>query len=159
PHILTLENEEAEIQVGKRRPYSTLGVGGAGALQSLLGGALGGGNGTNTGNLGNLGNLGGLGGLLGLGGGLGGGGPYVDIDLTLKIKPTVNASDFVRMEIEQSIDDIDGLGVGDAPITSKRKVNNVVEVHDGQAVVIGGLIRDQESETVSKVPFLGDIPL
>ena len=29
----------------------------------------------------------------------------------------------------------------------------------GQAVVIGGLIRDQESETVSKVPFLGDIPV
>jgi general secretion pathway protein D len=39
PHILTLENEEAEIQVGKRRPYSTLGVGsGLGGLSSLLGG-------------------------------------------------------------------------------------------------------------------------
>lgn len=161
PHILTLENEEAEIQVGKRRPYSTLGAtaGGLGNLGGLLGGLGGlGGTGTNTGGL-NLGALGGLGGL-GLGGlgGLGGV-QYVDIDLTLKIKPTVNASDFVRMEIDQSIDDIDGLGVGDAPITSKRKVTNVVEVKDGQAVVIGGLIRDQESESVSKVPFLGDIPL
>lgn len=161
PHILTLENEEAEIQVGKRRPYSTLGAssGGLGNLGGLLGGL--GGTGTNTGGL-NLGGLGALGGL-GLGGlgGLGGigGVQYVDIDLTLKIKPTVNASDFVRMEIDQSIDDIDGLGVGDAPITSKRKVTNVVEVKDGQAVVIGGLIRDQESESVSKVPFLGDIPL
>lgn len=153
PHILTLENEEAEIQVGKRRPYSTLGVGGGlGNLGSLLGN-LGGGN------TGNLGNLGGLAGLTGLGGLGNAGVQYVDIDLTLKIKPTVNASDFVRMEIEQSIDDIDGLGVGDAPITSKRKVSNVVEVRDGQAVVIGGLIRDQESETVAKVPFLGDIPL
>jgi len=160
PHILTLENEEAEIQVGKRRPYSTLGLGGGlSGLGGLLGG-LGGLGGTNTGGLGNLGGLG-LGGLgLGSLGGLGGAGvQYVDIDLTLKIKPTVNASDFVRMEIEQSIDDIDGLGVGDAPITSKRKVSNVVEVRDGQAVVIGGLIRDQESESVAKVPFLGDIPL
>jgi len=152
PHILTLENEEAEIQVGKRRPYSTLGVGsGLGNIAGLLGGLTGG---TNAGALGGLAGLGGLGGLGG-----NGGVQYVDIDLTLKIKPTVNASDFVRMEIEQSIDDIDGLGVGDAPITSKRKVSNVVEVRDGQAVVIGGLIRDQESETVSKVPFLGDIPL
>ena len=32
-------------------------------------------------------------------------------------------------------------------------------VRDGQPVVIGGLIRDQESETVEKIPFLGDIPL
>lgn len=153
PHILTLENEEAQIQVGKRRPYSTLGAaGGLGNIANLLGGS----TGTNSATSGLLGSLGGLAGL----GGLGGAGvQYVDIDLTLKIKPTVNASDFVRMEIEQSIDDIDGLGVGDAPITSKRKVNNVVEVHDGQAVVIGGLIRDQESESVSKVPFLGDIPL
>lgn len=162
PHILTLENEEAEIQVGKRRPYSTLGAGGGlGNLTGLLGGLGGLGGTTGTGGLGNIGGLGGLGGLgLGLGGlgGLGGV-QYVDIDLTLKIKPTVNASDFVRMEIQQSIDDIDGLGVGDAPITSKRKVTNVVEVKDGQAVVIGGLIRDQESESVSKVPFLGDIPL
>lgn len=155
PHILTLENEEAEIQVGKRRPYSTLGASSSN-LTSLLG-SLGGSTGSSA-----LGALGGLGGLSGLGGlgGLGGAGvQYVDIDLTLKIKPTVNASDFVRMEIQQSIDDIDGLGVGDAPITSKRKVTNVVEVKDGQAVVIGGLIRDQESESVSKVPFLGDIPL
>ena len=62
------------------------------------------------------------------------------------------------MKIDQSIDDIDGFQSG-APITSKRKIANTVEVRDGQAVVIGGLIRDQETETVDKVPFLGDIPL
>ncbi|MFT7579005.1 MAG: general secretion pathway protein D [Myxococcota bacterium] len=149
PHILTLENEEAEIQVGKRQPYSQSSLGGgASSLTSLLG------SGGGTGGL-NLGSLGGLGAL----GGLGGGVQYVDVDLTLKIKAQVNASRFVRLEIDQSIDDIDGFGVNDAPITSKRKVTNVVVVRDGQPVVIGGLIRDQETETVEKVPFLGDIPL
>jgi len=159
PHILTLENEEAEIQVGRRQPYRNFGGGGGGGLGglgSLLGGAGGAGGGLG-GALGGLG-LGGLGGLGGMMGGLGAQFQYVDVDLTLKIKPTVNASDFVRMEIDQSIDDIEGF-VDTAPITSKRKIKNVVEVRDGQAVVIGGLIRDQETETVSKVPFLGDIPL
>ena len=83
---------------------------------------------------------------------------YVDVDLSLKITPQVNASDFVRLKIEQSIEDIEGF-FAEAPITSKRKVSNVVVVPDGQPVVIGGLMRDQESESVEKIPFLGDIPL
>jgi len=83
---------------------------------------------------------------------------YVDVDLSLKIKPQVNASDFIRLEIEQSIDDIEGF-FQDAPITSKRKISNVVVVRDGQPVVIGGLMRDQETTSVDKVPFLGDIPI
>ena len=152
PHILTVENEEAEIQVGKRQPYrnSSLG-GGLGGLSSLAG--LGGSSGA-LGGLGGLGSLGGLGGL----GGLGSNVQYVDVDLTLKIKPQVNASDYIRMEIDQSIDDIEGF-FAEAPITSKRKIQNVVVVRDGQPVVIGGLMRDQETKSTEKVPLLGDIPL
>jgi general secretion pathway protein D len=151
PHILTVENEEAEIQVGKRQPYRNSSVGGLGGLSGLAGMAgLGGGSS----GLGGLGALGGLGGL----GGLGSSVQYVDVDLTLKIKPQVNASDYIRLEIDQSIDDIDGF-FAEAPITSKRKIQNVVVVRDGQPVVIGGLMRDQETKSTEKVPFLGDIPL
>lgn len=152
PHILTLENEDAEIQVGKRQPYSSFSSGGLGGLSGLLGG-LTGGTTSSTNPLASLGSL------AGLGSSLGSQVQYVDVDLTLKINSTVNASDFVRMKIDQTIDDIDGFHSTGAPITSKRKIANTVEVHDGQAVVIGGLIRDQETETVDKVPFLGDIPL
>ena len=157
PHILTLENEDAEITVGKRQPYVTTSTG--------------------LGSLGSLGSLSSLAGLAGgaassalsgltssLGGGLGRNFQYVDVDLTLKIKPQVNASGYVRLEIDQQLDDIEGFvggsaSDGGAPITSKRKVNNVVVVRDGQPVVIGGLMRDKETESVSKIPFLGDIPL
>ncbi len=155
PHILTLDNEEAEIQVGRRQPYRNTSFGGLGALSSLAGGL-----GGNTSALGGLGSLGGLGGLGALGGfgGLGSNVQYVDIDMTLKIKPQVNAADFVRLEIDQSMDELAGFEF-DAPVTTKRKVKNVVVVRDGQPVVIGGLIRDAETKSVTKVPFLGDIPL
>lgn len=160
PHVLTLENEDAEITIGKRQPYVTTstGLGGLGGLSSLssLAGGL-------TGSTGLSSLTSGLSGLSGLGG-LGRNFQYVDVDLTLKIKPQVNASGYVRLEIDQSIDDIEGFvggtaSDGGAPITSKRKVNNVVVVRDGQPVVIGGLMRDKETESVSKIPFLGDIPL
>jgi general secretion pathway protein D len=150
PHILTVENEEAEIQVGQRQPYRTSSVGGLGGLGSLssLAGLTGG---TDTSA---LGALSGLSGLSGLGSQV----QYVDIDLTLKITPQVNSQDFVRLEIDQSLDNLDGF-FADAPITSTRQIRNVVVVRDGQPVVIGGLIRDQETKTTEKVPFLGDIPL
>jgi len=83
----------------------------------------------------------------------------IDVDLTLKITPHVNESNFVRLEIDQSIEDVESIDRELGPTTSKRKVTNTVVVRNQQPVVIGGLIRDTESEGIDKVPFLGDIPL
>jgi general secretion pathway protein D len=167
PHILTLENEEAEIQVGKKIPYQGTTFGGLGGLGGLAGlGALGGLGGigqSSTAGMAGLSSLGGLGGGLGGLGGLGGGGmgsvQFVDADLTLKIKPQVNESNFVRLEIEESIEDVESMDRILGPTTSKRKVQNVVVVRDQQPVVIGGLIRTSETEGLDRIPFLGDIPL
>ena len=170
PHILTTDNEEAEIQVGKQIPYQASSMGGLGGLTSMMGlagglGGLGGltGNRTNSSTAGGYGGMGGLGGLGGYGGLLGGLGmgmvQRIDVDLTLKITPHVNESNFVRLEIDQSIEDVESIDLQLGPTTSKRKVKNTVVVRDQQPVVIGGLIRDTQSDGVDKVPFLGDIPL
>ncbi|MFH1532497.1 MAG: type II secretion system secretin GspD [Pseudomonadota bacterium] len=155
PHILTTDNEEAEIQVGKQIPYRASSMGGLGGLSSMAGLA---GLGGSSSGLGSA--LGGMGGLGGLMGGLGGGMVQrIDVDLTLKITPHVNESNFVKLEIDQSIEDVESIDRELGPTTSKRKVKNVVVVRDQQPVVIGGLIRDTESEGVDKIPLLGDIPL
>ena len=157
PHILTLENEEAEIQVGKRIPYQSTtfggfpGMGNLGALASQMGGS------SSSAALSALGGMG-MGGYGGFGGGMGTV-QFVDADLTLKIKPQVNESNFVRLEIEQSIEDVESIDRTLGPTTSKRKVSNAVVVRDEQPVVIGGLIRNSESEGVDKIPFFGDIPV
>lgn len=165
PHILTMDNEEAEIIVGENVPFVSGISSGLGSLGSL--GGLGG-----LGGLGNLdGNdalsgLGGLGGLAGLGGlgGLGnlGGGVNIqrqDVALTLRITPQINSSDYVRLEIEQQIDDIASDDPIRGPTTTTRQIRTVVAVEDQQTVVLGGLMRDTQSRTVHKVPFLGDIPV
>lgn len=161
PHILTMDNEEAEIVVGKQIPYQASSLGGLGSLTGLLGsygGMLGGATNTTTSGLGTLGSLGTLGYL----GGYGGFGAYVqriDVDLTLKITPQISESNFVRLKIQQSIDDVEALDPTLGPTTSKRKVTNTVVVRDQQPVVIGGLMRDIEVTGVDKVPILGDIPI
>jgi general secretion pathway protein D len=164
PHILTMDNEEAEIVVGKQIPYQASSAGGLSSLLSgygtaagLLGGSTGATTGTHTATN-PLSTLGGYGGL----GSLGGYGSYVqriDVDLTLKITPQISESNFVKLKIQQSIDDVESLDTTLGPTTSKRKVTNTVVVRDQQPVVIGGLIRDIEVKGVDKVPFLGDIPV
>jgi general secretion pathway protein D len=163
PHILTTDNEEAEIQVGKQIPYQSTSMGGLSSLMGLGGMSGLSGYGTNTSTYGSSGysGMGGLGGYSSLLSGMGGMGQVqrIDVDLTLKITPHVNESNFVKLEIDQSIEDVESIDRNLGPTTSKRKVKNVVVVKDQQPVVIGGLIRDTESEGVNKVPILGDIPL
>lgn len=45
------------------------------------------------------------------------------------------------------------------PIISRRYTDHVVRLKDGDTIVIGGLIRDEEIDEMSKVPILGDLPL
>lgn len=158
PAILTMDNEEAEIVVGERVPFLRgISAGGGSNLSGLLGQAAGAAGA----------DAGGLGALAGLTGGLGGIGglvspiEYEDVGITLRILPQVNESDYVRLEVDQEVSDIKGaggLGAG-TPITTRRNAKTVVLVKDQSTIVIGGLIRDVENDTVEKVPFLGDIPL
>jgi general secretion pathway protein D len=159
PHILTLDNEEAEIQVGKQIPYRSSSMGGMGGLSSMM--SLAGGMGMGGASRYGGGGMSSMMNPYSMMGGMGGMGMVqrIDVDLSLKITPQVNESDFVKLKIDQSIEDVESLDVELGPTTSKRKVTNTVVVRDQQPVVIGGLIRDTESKAIDKIPILGDIPL
>ena len=45
------------------------------------------------------------------------------------------------------------------PQTSSREANSTIRVKDGETIAIGGLIQDQDRQTFSKVPILGDLPI
>ena len=44
-------------------------------------------------------------------------------------------------------------------VWGKRLATSQVAVRNGQTIVIGGMIQDQKTDTINKIPFLGDIPL
>lgn len=84
-----------------------------------------------------------------------------DIGITLKVKPQISESDFVKLNIFQEISSIAPTQLDKAKdiITFKRTAKTVVVVHDTQNVVIGGLMQENIQEVENKVPLLGDIPL
>ena len=49
--------------------------------------------------------------------------------------------------------------VNGLPQTSAREAETVVRVKDGDTLVIGGLIRDEDIREMTKVPFLADLPI
>lgn len=82
-----------------------------------------------------------------------------DVGLTLKVTPQINEGDTVQMVIEQEVSSVIPGTFEQGIATRKRSIKTSVLVDDGGILILGGLIADEVSDTESKVPLLGDIPL
>ncbi|MBX7079019.1 MAG: type II secretion system secretin GspD [Nannocystaceae bacterium] len=129
PHIYTADNREALIEVGDQKPVP-------GAISYNPGGS-------------------------GTGSSLV---PFQqiqqrDIKLSLKVTPHVNDEDTVSLDVEldnENFVESSGLGVS----TTKRKLKlEHVLAHDGQPLVLGGLMKEVERDNHSGVPGLSKVPL
>ncbi len=141
PHILTSDNEEAEIRVGDNIPIissrvqSAQGITTPDVPNSSLATSV---------------NV-----------------ERQDIGVTLRVTPQITEGETLRLDIFQEITAVNSgltvtttLASGQSGVAlSSRKVENTVVVSDGETVVIGGILTDDYSDNVSKVPWLGDIPV
>ncbi len=87
---------------------------------------------------------------------------YKDVGIELTITPHISKEQMVRLEIEQKISSLvseQTSGIRLTPETFDRETKTAVIVKDNHTIVIGGLVRDDQEDNVSKVPILGDIPL
>ena len=80
-----------------------------------------------------------------------------DVGIKLKVTPQINQGDSVQLKIEQEVSNIKGQTSVDV-IFATRSVKTTVLAKSGETIVIGGLIDEAVSESVDKVPLLGDIP-
>jgi len=131
PSITTMDNEEAKIVVGQSVPFRT---------GSTVTGSQGATN------------------------------PFTtiqreDVGLTLEVTPHINAGNLVRLKIHQEVSEVDpaslsGIGSNAAAdlITNIRTIDTTVLVDDGEIIILGGLTRDKETLSSSRVPILGSIP-
>ena len=128
PSVMTLDNQEAKIVVGNEVPFRT------GSFTTQADGA---------------------------------NNPFTtvqreDVGLQLTVTPHVHDGTSVRLEIEQQITNVVDSPIGNAGfadvVTSKREIATTVLAEDRQILVLGGLIQDNVTEILRKVPLLGDIP-
>jgi len=88
-----------------------------------------------------------------------------DVGLTLQVTPHIHDGNLVRLEIHQEVSEVDPVSLevigsnGSADlITNIRTIDTTVLVDDREVIIIGGLMRDKETLTDTRVPILGSIP-
>ena len=85
---------------------------------------------------------------------------YRDTGVQLTVTPSVNDGGLVTLDIEQSVTDVGPVDTATKQRSfNQRAVKSRVAIRSGESVVLGGLIRDSETERQSGVPVLKDIPL
>lgn len=89
---------------------------------------------------------------------------YKDIGIVLKVKPHVNEDEYINMRVVPEVSDIlsfttfGGATNAQLPVISTRTAETDVLIRNGQTLAIGGLMREDESAAVTKLPLLGEIP-
>ena len=83
---------------------------------------------------------------------------YEDVGLQLKVTPRISQDNYVNLKVHAELKDLSAQTLFDASIINTREADATVIVPDGHTVVLGGLIRDNDSVIENKIPLLGDIP-
>ena len=88
----------------------------------------------------------------------------VTVGLVLSVTPQISEDGWIMLDVTPIISRLRDIALSpletsNAPILDIKQSSGVVRLKDGEMVIIGGLIQDEESETERSVPLLGDIPL
>ncbi len=82
-----------------------------------------------------------------------------DVGVKLRVRPQINQGNAVRLEIEQEVSQLAPGTSGAADlITNTRTLKTHVLIDDGDMLVLGGLIEEQQTDSESRVPGLGSLP-
>jgi len=88
---------------------------------------------------------------------------YTITGIQLSVTPTINSDGSITLEVAPQVSQPSTVaasaGSTGAIATDSRSAKTKVHVNDGDTIVIGGLITDTESDSIAKIPFLGDIPI
>lgn len=87
---------------------------------------------------------------------------YRDTGTLLKVTPRINDGGMVTLEISQEVSNPGAepaVGGGGNVSISQRTIESTVIVHDGQSIVLGGLIRERKTDSKGGIPLLMDLPV
>jgi len=84
-----------------------------------------------------------------------------EVGVKLHITPLINPDGYITTQITPEVSSVTEFrgANNDLPVVSTRQATTTVRLKDGNSVIIGGLLSEQKSDQVSKVPWLGDIPV
>lgn len=129
PRLTVVNNQEAKILVGSKEPYITTQVSQTGTGTAVTAETV----------------------------------SFIDVGVKLYVTPTIARDGFVQMKIRPEVSSKTGTLTtaqkNEIPIVETSESETVLMVEDGGTVILGGLIKDEDSIDHQRIPVLGDIPL
>jgi len=83
----------------------------------------------------------------------------INVGVTLKVNPRVGPDGNITLTLVPTISSLAESVYPGYPTITERSTLTTVRVKSGETLAIGGLIQDDETVTIHKVPLLGDIPI
>ncbi|MCM8793862.1 MAG: hypothetical protein NC898_05320, partial [Candidatus Omnitrophica bacterium] len=132
PKVTAIENQEAKILVGEKRPFltseTTYDQSGRPTVRDQV--------------------------------------TFIDVGVKLNVTPAINEEGFIIMKIKPEVSEAEDkvLTGGEGtqkivPLVRSSEAETTIMVKDGATVFLGGLMKDKQTRSLTKVPFLGDIPI
>lgn len=87
---------------------------------------------------------------------------FKEFGVGLKFTPIVQSDGIITLRVAPSVTDITNTittAAGLQPVLSTRRMESTVQLRDGQTLAMAGLLKENMSNVVDKVPLLGDIPI
>lgn len=86
----------------------------------------------------------------------------VQAGIILSVLPRVHEDGSITLQVKPEVSVITGFlnvpGGGSLPQLARRNAETTIRLNNGETLIIGGLIREQDIKTIQKVPLLGDLP-
>ena len=83
-----------------------------------------------------------------------------EVGIKLEVTPQINEGSSVVLKIKIEVSGVAGVPMsGIDIITNKRAIETTALVDNNQIIVLGGLVDEDTQDSISKVPFLGSVPI
>jgi len=87
---------------------------------------------------------------------------YLDVGVNIDVTPHVHANGEVTLKISMDVSAVTGqqnIGGISQPVIGQRKIEHEIRLRDGEANLLGGIMEDQQTKSLSGIPGLAQIPI
>jgi general secretion pathway protein D len=87
---------------------------------------------------------------------------YLDVGVNIDVTPNVHANGEVTLKVAMDISSVTGtsnIGGISQPVIGQRKIEHVVRLREGEANLMGGMLEDSQTKSLSGIPGLAQIPI
>jgi type II secretory pathway component GspD/PulD (secretin) len=84
---------------------------------------------------------------------------YIEAGIRLEIDARIAETGLITTKVDIEVSSIPSYTAEGLPVVRTRNAQTTVQVRDGQPIIIGGLIREEEQRSITRLPLIGELPV